>query len=247
VRRARWSPTSTTRTSWLAITRISLGFCTAFKLSNGKPTNIDDPGGTLTRPSGINKSGVIVGSYTKSGRLQAFLYEGRKFSDIGPSGSTASGAFGINDQQEITGEFVDSSGSEHGFLLKAGKYTTLDVPGGTFTEAYGINNSGTITLMWGNSSGRVESSIYRNSKYTTIDVPGATSSFAHSIDSAGDVIFTWLDSSGNFHGALLRSGKYYDFEDPNGNSAGNGINDHHVIVGAYLIATQAFGGYRATY
>ncbi|HEV8046473.1 MAG TPA: hypothetical protein VGP35_02005 [Terriglobales bacterium] len=223
------------------------GVSHGFRLSNGKATIIDDPASTVTRPSGINKAGVIVGYYSKSGRLQAFEYNQGKFTDIGPAGASASGAFGINDQQEITGEFFDSSGAEHGFLLKAGRYTTLDVPGATFTQAYGINDSSTITMIWGDSAGQVESSIYRNSKYTSINVPGATSSYAHSINRAGDVIFTWLDSSHNFHGALLHSGKYYDFEDPHGNSAGNGINDHHMIVGAYLISKQEFGGYQASY
>jgi|SRR5580658_1072903 hypothetical protein len=223
------------------------GILHGFSLAKGKASNIDNPAGTSTHPFGINKAGAIVGDYSKNGVLQGFMYRQGKFTDVGPAGATESGAFGINDQNEITGGYLDSSGSEHGFLLKGGKYTTLDVPGARFTEAEGINNSGTITLTWGNSLGGVESSIYLSSRYKTIDVPGAKNSYAHSINSAGDVVFTWTDGSGIFHGALLHSGKYYKFEDPNGNSAGNGINDQHIIVGAYLISRRVFGGYQATY
>jgi probable HAF family extracellular repeat protein len=54
-------------------------------------------------------------------------------------------AQGINDQGQIVGFYVDSSGATHGFLYSGGAYTTLDDPlgtGGTFAQ--GINDQGQI-------------------------------------------------------------------------------------------------------
>jgi probable HAF family extracellular repeat protein len=169
----------------------SSGTLHGLKLVGGKATNIDDPKATQgTYCYGINSSGAIVGAYGTSSGSQGFLYQGGKFTDIGPAGTTYSEAGGINDKGEIVGDYVDSSGIEVGFLWngkKSGKYKTLYRPGSVYTAAKGINNSGLITIQWGNMSGNSEAALYDGKKYIAINVPGAVSSVPLKIDTAGDV------------------------------------------------------------
>jgi hypothetical protein len=221
-----------------------------FRLVNGKVKKIDDPNGTDTYCFGINKHGSIVGWYTNSTshNAQGFLYEKGKYTDISPANSTGSQAIGINDNGDINGNFGDSSGAGHGFLLKGGTYTTIDVPGAAFTLGGGINNADVLTEVWLDSSFNAESSLYDGSNFTTINIPGEASSSAGGISNGGDVVFSWEGATNTYGGALLHGGKYYKFHVPGGDHTfGYGINDHHVVVGAYTNQKGVLKGYSATY
>jgi uncharacterized membrane protein len=189
-------------------------------LSGKKLTKLDDPNGVDAACFGISLNGAIavVGYYGKfDGVITGFLYKNGKFTDIpGPAGATASYAYGINDNGDIVGSYVDSAGATHGFLLKGKTYTTLDVPSANWTIATGINNKGGVILIWLGSQ-NYETSLYNGKTYKTINVPGASGSEASGINTEGDVIYAWLHSTSNIsHGALLHGGKYYKFDDPKG-------------------------------
>jgi probable HAF family extracellular repeat protein len=220
-----------------------------FRLSGGKVVTIDDPNGTDTYCFAINKAGSIVGYYTTSSHsAQGFLYQKGKFSDISPAGSTGSQALGINDHGDINGNFGDSKGS-HGFLLKGGTYTTQDVPGAAFTLGGGINNAGLMTEVWLDSAFNSESSLYNGKTYKTINIPGEADSDAGAINNLRDIVYSWENSSGDTYGGALRhGGKFYKFHVPGGDRTfGYGINDHHVVVGAYTDQNGVLSGFSATY
>jgi probable HAF family extracellular repeat protein len=63
-------------------------------------------------------------------------------------------ALGINNEGQIVGAFVDSTG-EHGFLDTDGSFTTIDPPGSLLfeVEANGINDVGEI-VGFNNGTGR---------------------------------------------------------------------------------------------
>jgi len=219
-----------------------------FRLAGGKVRTIDDPSGTDTYCFAINKAGAIVGYYTTSSHTaQAFLYVKGRFSDIAPAGSTGSQALGINDHGDVNGNFGDSKGS-HGFLLKGGNYTTLDVPGAQATLGGGINNAGLMTEVWLDSGFSSESSLYNGKTYKTINVPREPNSDAAAISTLGDIVYSWEGSGDTYGGALRHGGKYYKFHVPKGDRTfGYGINDHHVIVGAYTDSNGILSGFSATY
>ena len=83
-----------------------------------------------------------------------------------PLGGTQSSGQGtraqdINDQGQIVGFYVDSSGATHGFLYSGGTYTTLDDPlgtGGTFAQ--GINDQGQIVGYYIDSSNTLHGFLY---------------------------------------------------------------------------------------
>jgi len=229
------------------------GAAHGYILNGKKLTTLDDPNGTSSDAISVNPNGsiAVAGSYINStGKQEGFLYKRGKFTDVpGPTGALVSSAFGINDKGEIVGFYEDSTRIVHGFLLKGKTYTTLDVPGATSTFAAGINGKGIIVLQWLDSKGAMESSLYNGKTYRTIDVPGAAASYVQNINAAGDAIFGWMDSSGIAHGALLHGGKYYKFDDPKAvQTYPGGINDRHLIVGAYQVKSNGpYQGFKATY
>lgn len=219
-----------------------------FLLKGGVVTNIDDPNGTDTYCFAISKSGAIVGWYatTLSHSAQGFLYQDGVFTDIGPAGSTGSQAIGINDLGQITGNYGDDNGRSHAFLYDGSHYTQIDVPGATYTLGGSINNHGVMTIVWLDSEFNAESSLYDGNTFTTIDVPGAESSSAGGIDNHGHVVFSWESATDDYRGALLKGGTYHNFR-VGARTWGYGINDNHVIVGAFNNKQGVLVGFKATY
>jgi hypothetical protein len=103
-----------------------------FIYSNGIFTNFSDPGtgpDGSTYVAGINNSGLIAGSYTDSeGNSHGFTYSNGAFTNFTDPNGTYPDAFdpflinsntevtGINDSGEVIGDYVDSSGAQHGFI-----------------------------------------------------------------------------------------------------------------------------------
>lgn len=70
--------------------------------------------------------------------------EEREYITIAPPGARSSTAFGINDQGDVVGTYIDQNSVQHGFLLRNGEFTVIDFPGARSTIARGINVFGEI-------------------------------------------------------------------------------------------------------
>src|SRR4051812_29523975 len=78
---------------------------------------IDFPGATSTDASGINASGVVVGTYTDAGNaIHGFSLEGGTFTTIDYPGATTTSAISINSRGDVSGYFLDVANQYHGFL-----------------------------------------------------------------------------------------------------------------------------------
>jgi uncharacterized membrane protein len=62
-------------------------------------------------------------------------------------------AFGVNDTDQIVGEYQSIASFTHGFLESGGTYTTLDAPSAINTSAQGINSAGQIVGFYGTNTG----------------------------------------------------------------------------------------------
>lgn len=124
---------------------------------DGSVKQVDDPLGVgETFPSGINDSGVIVGSYADaSGNGHGFMDAGGKFTTIDYPGALATGVSAINNSGAIVGNYLGTDLLEHGFLYRNGKFTELDAHGaGTNPNGYcGLNYTGAGTAPTGISAG----------------------------------------------------------------------------------------------
>jgi probable HAF family extracellular repeat protein len=219
----------------------------------GKFTKIDNPAGTTTLV-GINSKGTIVGYYADSAGITfAFYYSNGVFTNIpDPPGGHNSAAYGINDDGVISGDYLDpSTGMEEGWFSigTTGYNTVLNPQNGEPALAFDTNVNAITTVQWYSGS-NWEASLYNGTTYTTENVPGAINSYIHAIDAAGDAVYSWSDALGDFHGAVLSgsTGNFTTFDAPPcAQTLGDGINDHHVIVGSCTESNGTIVGFYVTY
>jgi uncharacterized membrane protein len=87
---------------------------------------------------------TVVGLYTDMVGLHGFVIEEGEFHSFDVPGSKSTQAWDINPQEDIVGDFSDSTGKSHGFLRTEDGYTTIDFPAAAQTVARGINRRGDI-------------------------------------------------------------------------------------------------------
>jgi len=107
-------------------------------------TSIDYPGAVLTRSTGINSEGQIVGRYVDSGgSFHGFLLSQGTYSSIDVPGASFTIAHGINDAGQIVGRYGDALGT-HGFVMSGGNFITVNFPGAIYTALAQMNSAGDI-------------------------------------------------------------------------------------------------------
>jgi probable HAF family extracellular repeat protein len=183
-----------------------------------------------------------------------------KFRDVSSAtGATATDTFGLNDAGVIAGDYVSSSGIQHGMLLAGKQLATIDrpdcvtTPSATSIAFYGVNSTGGAAGWCTNTSGVEIAFVYKYGPktFTDINIPGATLTNANGINDKGAVVGTYVDSSGVQHGFLLAAGKVTNLDPPGVVSLATawGINNSGVITvwgldssGDYLSFTTADNG-----
>jgi hypothetical protein len=114
------------------------------------------PGNTvMSQAGGINNAGNISGFYetpdpnNPGGTITAgFLYNPttHTLTTLQFPGSNFTQGFGLNNNGQVTGVYVDTNGIQHGFVWQAGNFTTIDAPNGAAgsTVLNGINDAGQV-------------------------------------------------------------------------------------------------------
>jgi hypothetical protein len=215
-------------------------------------TLLNYPGTVSTYASAINKGATtskaeIVGGYgagTSSGLL--LRVSGTKtltetYQTVNEPHAMQSVAEGINDLEQIVGQYEDASGTWHGFERSGGKFSEINVPfaGASGTFAVSINNSGEIVGLYDLSSGGGYGFTLIAGTYTSISYPGATTATASDVNNSGDIVGNYSDTSGAFHGYLLSGGTYTSIDFPGATwTNAFGINDAGDIVGSYCTTSE---------
>ena len=119
-----------------------LGFSTAFLLHKGKFTSFSFPGADpgTTAASGINNSGVIVGTYSIAFHRHGFMVKNGHFSSIDFPGADQTQAFKVNNEGDIVGTYSLVSGNFNGFSFDKGVFKTISQPNTSFNAVFGVNN-----------------------------------------------------------------------------------------------------------
>jgi len=142
----------------------------------------------------------------------------------------AEGTFptGINNNGQIVGYYVDSSGIDHGFLYSGGTYTTLNDPSGSKgTVAAGINDQGQIVGHYADSSNGLHAFLYSGGTYTTLNgQSGITPTEAIGITRAGEIIGPTASAGIDY---VYSAGTYTSFIVATG--VVTGINNAGQIIG----------------
>jgi hypothetical protein len=126
----------------------------------GYPTGTAGP--SLTAAA-INDHRDVAGFYIdRNGNTDAFLaYRHGKFRTLDYPGASATQAFGVNDRDELVGDYTDGSGSTatmHGFTwTPGGGFVSVDDPNGVgATTINGVNDAGDLVGFYTDSAGNTD-------------------------------------------------------------------------------------------
>jgi len=184
-----------------------------FKNSSNSTQQIDVPGALATLAGGINTTGQIVGmscnttacSLGYPSDSHGFLLDhiGGSFTAIDFPGALGTAGTGINDADDIVGNYLACSGQDsesevlrlpctfaqgHGFLLSGGTYTSIDPPGSIGTSVGGINNSGEIVGTYADAPLKGHGFLFKSGVYTIVDFPGASSTGITGVNDQGEIV-----------------------------------------------------------
>lgn len=193
----------------------SLGIPPGFIYIDGVATGLSPAACAYsTEAMGINDAGDIVGASElwSSGCYPggtSVAYPALGYVDVGgvrtslaPPNSNASEANGINDKDQIVGDYADANGHNHGFLYSSssGGYTEIDVPGASWTAAQDINDSGEIVGRYIGSDAKTHGFVLVDDHFTNVDVPNATATQVMGVDDFGRIVGSYTDVNGRQHG-----------------------------------------------
>jgi hypothetical protein len=170
------------------------------------------------------------------------------FKNVNAPGAVQTDPYAINKGGDIAGDYVDSSGVQHGMILKGKTLTTIDnkecaINSGFGAIAFfGINVKQTAVGWCADASGVEQGFSYFKGKFTSIMYPGSMDTEAQGINDQGQIVGAYLDSAGNQHGFVLSKGKYATLDVTGGdtNSDAWAINDKGLIT---LFAMNGSGNY----
>jgi len=160
------------------------------------------------------------------------------------SGALETDSYAINNKGVITGDYIDSSGVQHGMTLAGKTLTTFDGPPGSFgIAAYGINNLGVVAGWYDDANGNSHGFMLANGTRTKVNFPRAISTQVNGINDNGWLVGTYFDSAGNGHGFYF-NGKYHNVDVPGGSfTVAWAINDANLMTVYTTNSNGAFDAY----
>ena len=177
------------------------------------------PGMPYNNGNGINDLGHGVGVAYASGDINSggngngmnWFWDGRDYSFFTVPGATFGASVGgLNDLDQISGYYVDGTGTPHGFIKNGTHYTTLDAPGAAYTIGSAINNEGVVTGLYVNPDGSHHGFIWFKGQFITVDanVPGSIGTEWIGLNDHGDLAGIYFDASHAAHAVIaLRADK----------------------------------------
>ena len=191
-------------------------------------------------PQDINNQGDITGWFF-DGRLHGFIKRNGNGNVVALDipRSILTEATGINDLDDIVGDFLGEDGLFHGFIYRNGSFASIDFPSGGDTGASGINNLGRIVGCYSLCS---RGFLYDSHTlaFTPIDVPGALTTQAADINDLGQIVGTYSRDNATVHGFLYDGGRFTFIDVPGAVITSTfGINNSGQISGSYVLETSS--------
>jgi hypothetical protein len=188
-------------------------------------------------PQDINNQEDVTGWYFDQGGsgLHGFLKRNGKVFVLTVPNSLLTEAVGINDFDQIVGDYRSQDGRFHGFRYVNGSYLSLDFPNLQDTGASGVNNLGDIVGCYSLCS---QGFLYNptTSIFSTIAVPRAVTTQARDINDHGEIVGVYSTDSLTVHGFTYDGHTFSSIDAPGAFlTAPFGINNLGQIVGYYVV------------
>lgn len=186
---------------------VTVQHAVTYMADSGTWTGLPDvPGYTDNFGNGINKRGMATGAACLSVPCEGWTWNGSEYSFFNAPGADAAmgGTYpnGINDRNEVAGQFTDGNGVTHGFLKDEEDYTVIDVPSASATYAFDVNDREEIVGYYVDASGNLHGFIQRHGQFRAINVPSSLGTIVYGNNSRGDLAGAYADSAGVGHGFL---------------------------------------------
>ncbi len=171
------------------------------------------PGMPFNEDNGCNDFGHAVGVAYVSGDINLggngngtnWFWDGRHYSFFSVPGATYGASVGgLNDWDQISGYYVDGTGTPYGFIKDGTNYTTLAAPGAAYTIGGSINNEGVVTGLYVNPDTSHHGFIWSKGQFFTVDanVPGSIGTEWIGINDDGDLAGIYFDASHAAHAVI---------------------------------------------
>lgn len=176
-------------------------------MSNHRATH-----GRLTRAAGFlalafaGLTGVAMAEAGTAESVTTYTYQ-----TLDVPGSSATIFWGINDFDELGGQFAVNGGVPHAMVYRRGQFEPLDpaVLGTYFSAAGGPNDQGWTYGAYADASGTQHGFVMRGHHFENVDFPGHVGSNVDGYNEFGTILGVYWDADGAFHG-IIRRGKHWD-------------------------------------
>ena len=177
--------------------------CASFAVAQGTYTQIDFPSALMTEATGINRAGLVVGTYADNAGGHGFLLNNGVYTKIDYPGAQYSYAQGINDKGQIVG-----LAEPIGYLFDMSKqsFTPIQFPGASFTYPVAINNAGAIAGYFQRPNLTYQGFELVNLEFREIIPPNSTATFVNGITAAGNLV-GYADINNNYSNFAFGQGK----------------------------------------
>lgn len=178
------------------------GILQAFRHEGGLFELIASPDFEVSEARGITNAGTMTGNLfePRTNAREAWFLRERTFARFAVPGATTTRVYGINNAEEVVGEYIDAQGATHSFFSRGALIETISRAGETL-HTYGINDRGDIVGTADTGEGE-RGFVLRGDKYIRIHFPEAILTRAYGINSRGEVVGEYQDANGATHGFI---------------------------------------------
>ena len=166
------------------------------------------PGMPLNFGDGINDFGHASGTAYASGDWfnggnglgLNWIWDGENYNFFTVPGAVYGVLAGsINNRDQVTGYYVDSSGLPQGFVKDGPNFTTFNAPGATYTIASGINNPGVVAGTYLIAPHGHHGFLWSKGNFVTVDdnLPASVGTEWIGLNDHGDVAGIYFDTTAN--------------------------------------------------
>jgi len=175
------------------------GYLPAFQLSGGTYTEVAVPGSYGTSAYDINDIGHIAGGFNPfdferdpsfgKGASHGYLFNGTTFTPLFVPGADQTLGMGLNDLDDVVGEYFDATFAIRAFVHAGGAYYDISLAGADRMEAYGINDAGDIAgVVDSNNIWTGYGFLYQGGGFYKMEVPGSLATWPQGIDNFGRIV-----------------------------------------------------------